>query len=318
MSAANEAIITIDGLSKTYRDGLLGRKKIEALKQVSFAVNRGEIFGLLGPNGAGKTTLIKILLGIVRKTAGHASVFGFRTGSRQTRKRIGYLPESHQIPRHLSGQSTLEYYGGLSGLSAAEVKRRQADLLEQVGLAAWAKTSVKKYSKGMKQRLGLAQAILHQPDLIVLDEPTDGVDPVGRADIRRILRELSDRGVTVFLNSHLIQEIELICDRVAILNRGRLVCVSGVKELTDDATIQLKLSGPESPIREVLEPHLDRLQVVSEDLWQARLKPVSQQELDAVIDALRQRAISIQALTDGSSSLEQAFLELVKPEARRP
>ncbi|MEO1994532.1 MAG: ABC transporter ATP-binding protein [Planctomycetaceae bacterium] len=318
MSETTETVIEINGLSKTYRDGFLGRKKIPALKQVSFHVNRGEVFGLLGPNGAGKTTLIKILLGIVRKTSGEASVFGFRAGSRQTRKQIGYLPESHQIPRHLNGKQTLEYYGGLSGMSAAEVKRRRTRILEQVGLAKWANTSVKKYSKGMKQRLGLAQAILHQPDLIVLDEPTDGVDPGGRADIRRILRQLSERGVTVFLNSHLIQEIELVCDRVAILNQGSLVCVSGVTELTDDSSIRMQLSGSETSIRDAMGTSLENLKLLSEDLWQAQLSAVGQQEIDTVVDKLRQRDVSIQTLTKDSPSLEQAFLQLVKHETRHP
>ena len=317
MPEATDTIIEINGLSKTYRDGFWGRKKIAALKQVSFQVARGEIFGLLGPNGAGKTTLIKILLGIVRKTAGDARVLGFRAGSRQTRKQIGYLPESHQIPRHLNGKHTLEYYGGLSGMSAGDVKRRGTQILEQVGLARWANTSVKKYSKGMKQRLGLAQAILHQPDLVVLDEPTDGVDPGGRADIRRILRQLSDQGVTIFLNSHLIQEIELVCDRVAILNQGSLVCVSGVEELTKDTRIRMQLAGPESAIRAALGTHLEDLELLSEDLWQARLGTLNQQEIDKAIDVLRQQSVSIQAITQDSSSLEQAFLQLVQHENRR-
>jgi ABC-2 type transport system ATP-binding protein len=150
------AAISVSDLCKTYRDGLLGRKKIEALQGVSLDVERGEIFGLLGPNGAGKTTLIKILLGIVRKTSGQATLLGRPAGDRQSRRKVGYLPESHRIPHHLTGNTALEYYGQLSGLSLAEIKRKRPPLLDLVGLDKWGKTSVKKYSKGMQQRLGLA------------------------------------------------------------------------------------------------------------------------------------------------------------------
>ena len=200
------AIQTRD-LSKTYRDGWFGRRRVQALAGVSLSVNRGEIFGLLGPNGAGKTTLIKILLGIVHKSSGEAEMLGRPAGHRVTRRKIGYLPEHHRIPHHLNGNTALEYYGGLSNLSVREVRSRRPKLLEMVGLGRWGKTLVRKYSKGMLQRLGLAQAMLHDPELLVLDEPTDGVDPVGRAEIREVLARLKSEGKTIFLNSHLLQEV---------------------------------------------------------------------------------------------------------------
>ena len=208
----HEPVIQVSDLQKTYRDGWFRRRKIQALKKVSLEVGRGEIFGLLGPNGAGKTTLIKILLGIVHKTAGEARLLGQPAGRRIGRKRVGYLPEGHRIPRHLTGNTALEYYGSLSGMSVADTRRRRAELLDMVGLSVWGRTVVTKYSKGMLQRLGLAQAMLHEPDVLVLDEPTDGVDPVGRSEIREVLNVLKDRGKTIFLNSHLLQEIELVCD----------------------------------------------------------------------------------------------------------
>jgi ABC-type Na+ transport system ATPase subunit NatA len=203
------AAIAIHDLEKIYRHGLFGRKKIPALKGVSLEVPPGEVFGLLGPNGAGKTTLIKVLLGIVRKSSGSATLRPAEIARRQ----VGYLPEHHRIPHHLTGDTALEYYGSLSGMSQSEIRRRRPDLLKRVGLATWGKTPVKKYSKGMLQRLGLAQAMIHDPQLLILDEPTDGVDPVGRAEIRDVLSELRRQGKTVFLNSHLLQEVELVCDR---------------------------------------------------------------------------------------------------------
>ena len=216
----SEPVIQVAGLKKTYRSGILGRRRLHALQGVDLEVPKGSIYGLLGPNGAGKTTLIKILLGIVRKSDGGATVLGQPAGRLAARRRIGYLPENHRIPRHLTGRTALEYYGALSGLSVGEIRRRMPELLDRVGLAGREKESVAGYSKGMQQRLGLAQAMLHQPDLIVLDEPTDGVDPVGRKEIREVLRSLADEGATIFLNSHLLQEIELVCERVAAVCRN--------------------------------------------------------------------------------------------------
>ena len=175
-----------------------------------------------GAHGAGKTTLIKVLLGVVRRSAGQASLLGHPAGDRRGRIHVGYLPENHRIPRHHTGNSALSYYGSLSGLSLKEIRRRRPALLETVGLAKWGDSSVKKYSKGMLQRLGLAQAMLHEPDLLILDEPTDGVDPLGRSELRRVAAAES-AGKTVFLNSHLLQEVELVCDRVAILNHGEVL-----------------------------------------------------------------------------------------------
>ncbi len=215
-----EPAVWVRDLEKTYRDGWFSRDDVRALAGVSFRVARGEIFGLLGPNGAGKTTLIKILLGIVQRTGGEASLLGGAAGDRRSRRRVGYLPENNRVPRHHTGFTALEYFGGLSGLSPREVRRRRGDLLKLVGLENWGDVGVRKYSKGMQQRLGLAQALLHDPELLILDEPTDGVDPVGRSEMRSLLVELKQAGKTIFLNSHHLQEIELVCDRVVILQRG--------------------------------------------------------------------------------------------------
>lgn len=314
-------VIEVRDLRKTYRDGWLGRKRIEALRGVTLQVQRGEIFGLLGPNGAGKTTLIKVLLGIVRKTSGDASLLDRAAGDRASRRRVGYLPEGHRLPRHLTGNTALEYYGGLSGLSAGEVRRRREELLATVGLANWGNTGVKKYSKGMLQRLGLAQAMLHDPDLLVLDEPTDGVDPVGRAEIREVLRRLKSQGKTVFLNSHLLQEIELVCDRVAILVHGELRKLGNVSELTVGSTSEadFRLEGDPALIRNALQGRtITNWKAVGERRFDLAVRISGQSELDASIDALRAAGISLQEVSRRRLTLEEAFMQLVKdkPDAK--
>ena len=226
------AIETHD-LAKTYIEGLLRRKRQPALKGVSLRVERGEIFGLLGGNGAGKTTFIKILLGIIRRTAGEAKLLGLPAGDRRGRRQVGYLPgKSARSPPPDRPLTALEYYGHLSNVPSSVIRQRRGDLLEMVGLAARAKDPVRTYSKGMLQRLGLAQAMLHDPDLFILDEPTDGLDPLARSQVRGFLADLKKRGKTIFLNSHILQEVELICDRVAILDKGDLRRVANVAEIT--------------------------------------------------------------------------------------
>src|SRR5580658_10401490 len=247
------AIETRD-LCKTYRDGWFGRRRVPALAGVTLSVARGEIFGLLGPNGAGKTTLIKVLLGLVHKSSGNAELLGRPAGDIEARRHIGYLPEQHRIPHHLTGNTALEYYGRLSNMSMSDVRRRRPELLELVGLRRWGRTLVRKYSKGMLQRLGLAQAMMHEPDLLILDEPTDGVDPIGRAEIRDILGRLKSQGKTIFLNSHLLQEIELVCDRVAILGRGKLRRMDTVSALRQQTSLEavLTLRSDEPSVRRLL------------------------------------------------------------------
>ncbi|HET6323364.1 MAG TPA: ABC transporter ATP-binding protein [Planctomycetaceae bacterium] len=318
------AIQTRD-LSKTYRDGWFGRRKVPALGGVSLSVNRGEIFGLLGPNGAGKTTMIKILLGLVHKSGGEAEMLGRPAGHRLTRRKIGYLPEHHRIPHHLSGNTALEYYGGLSNIPLREIRRLRPQLLEMVGLARWGQTLVRKYSKGMSQRLGLAQAMLHDPELLILDEPTDGVDPVGRAEIREVLARLKSEGKTVFLNSHLLQEVELVCDRVAILGRGKLRRMDTVDALRRQTSPEavLTLRADESSVRRLLNgrPVLAAKLLDSEHL-RITVEAPDQSALDYWVDLFRQGGISIASVGRREQTLEQAFLDLImsddKEGANRP
>ncbi len=306
--------IEVNSLRKTYRDGFLGRRRVEALRGVTFSVTRGSIFGLLGPNGAGKTTLIKILLGIVHKTGGRASLLGHPSGDRRGRRSVGYLPENHRIPRHHTGNTALEYYGCLSGMSVRDVRRRAPELLTQVGLSAWGKTSVKNYSKGMLQRLGLAQALIHEPDLIVLDEPTDGVDPVGRSEMRTLLRRLKDQGKTIFINSHLLQEVELVCDRVAILVKGEVRREGLIQDITQraEAEIELTLAGPEPAVRSALETwNLAEWGTPAAGQFRAVLRIGDQAEVDRCLDALRAAGVSIVELRRRRDTLEDAFMGIV-------
>jgi ABC-2 type transport system ATP-binding protein len=327
--AASPAIETRD-LRKTYIEGFFRRKRQEALQGVSLSVARGEIFGLLGGNGAGKTTFIKTLLGIIRKSAGHAELLGFPAGDVRGRRLVGYLPENLRVPRHLTGYTALEYYGNLSNVPTSIIRQRRGALLEKVGLAERARDPVRTYSKGMLQRLGLAQAMLHDPELFILDEPTDGLDPLARSQVRGYLMDLKRQGKTIFLNSHILQEVELICDRVAILDKGVLRKVANVADITSGRT-EVGIGGNGQPHgeQEALELHLDLMgseQAIRQTLgelpitqWQsfsaadfrlvARLP--GQGQVDELIDQLRAAGISIVGLSRRRVSLEDAYLEIV-------
>jgi ABC-2 type transport system ATP-binding protein len=223
---ASDHAIDLQNVTKIY-----GRR-IHALQGVSMQVNRGEIFGLLGPNGAGKSTLVKIMVTVVRATSARGMILGHPIGHKGTLGRVGYLPENHRFPRSLTGRQVIEFFSALAKADRSSRKKRAAELLDLVGMTAWADTKISQYSKGMLQRVGLAQAMGANPDLIILDEPTDGVDPGGRRDIRQVLLHLRDQGATVFINSHLLSELETVCDRVAILIGGKVARQGSVDELT--------------------------------------------------------------------------------------
>ena len=306
--------IEVHDLHKTYVTGLLRRGRVEALRGVSLKVPRGDIFGLLGPNGANKTTMVKVLLGLVHKTAGQAALLGEDTGSLAARRHIGYLPEHHRIPSHHTVDSALAYYGKLSHLSSAEVQARSEEVLRIVGLHEWGKARIKTLSKGMQQRLGLAQAMLHDPDLLILDEPTDGVDPVGRKELRGVLKHLADEGKTIFLNSHLLQEVELICKTVAILDQGKVKRLGSVEELTrvsEDAgeRVILTLRGERGAIARLL-PEAE-LQPGAHDEVKAITGALEQKAQDELIDRLRAEGITINGIAREQVTLEDAFLKLL-------
>jgi ABC-2 type transport system ATP-binding protein len=220
---------------------------VHALRGIQMQVRRGEIFGLLGPNGAGKSTLVKIMMTVVRPTHADGTVLNRPIGHKGTLAKVGYLPENHRFPRYLTGRQTLEFFGALAKVDRATAKRRSLELLDTVGMGSWANKKIGTYSKGMLQRIGLAQAMMNDPDLILLDEPTDGVDPVGRREIRDVLLRLREQGKSVFINSHLLSELEMICDRVAILVQGQVARQGTVDELTREQQryeIELLLPDP--------------------------------------------------------------------------
>src|ERR1700682_2734693 len=209
-----------------------------ALHGLDLTVQPGEVFGFLGPNGAGKTTTIKILLGLVRPSSGEARLLGMPAGDAEARRRIGYLPENFRFHDWLTGAALLEFHARLAGLSPVVRRSRIPAVLDQVGLGGRGNDRIRGYSKGMTQRIGLAQAIIHEPDLVLLDAPTSALDPVGRREVRDLIRSLRETGMAVFLNSHLLSEVEMVCDRVAIVDRGRIVrsgkltdLIGGVPEL---------------------------------------------------------------------------------------
>jgi ABC-2 type transport system ATP-binding protein len=220
--------IETTALRKQYGD-------LVAVNDLDLQVVEGEVFGFLGPNGAGKTTTVKMLLGLVRPTSGEARVLGCWPGDADAMRKVGFLPEHFRFPPWLTAHNFLDMHGQLYGMSGAERRKRIPELLDRVGLGGRGRSKLGEYSKGMQQRVGLAQALLNHPALVFLDEPTSGLDPVGRYEVREIIRELKSQGVTVFLNSHYLSEVEVTCDRVGIVKGGRLVRIGTLDELTRSA-----------------------------------------------------------------------------------
>jgi ABC-2 type transport system ATP-binding protein len=307
-----EAIQTLD-LTKHYRSGVFTKKNIPALEKVSLSVEQGEIFGLLGPNGAGKTTFVKLILSIVHPTSGTAAVLGYPLGKRLLKEYCGYLPENHRYPGFLTAENTLIFLGRLNGLPDATLKEKAHVLLETVGLKDWAKVKTKKFSKGMLQRLGLAQALINDPKILFLDEPTDGVDPIGRKEIRDLLLNLKARGTTIFLNSHLLSELEMVCDRVAILNKGKVVRLGTIPELTTQKLAYvLQLSSPiTKEVREQLQQTILPIEYKDTSLI---VSLHEKSELNTIIDILRGGGIGIESMNQQKTSLEDYFIQIMKGE----
>ena len=296
----NWAVDLID-VRKTYG------KTIDALRGVNIQVRRGEIFGLLGPNGAGKTTLVKIMMTVVRPTHALGTILGRPIGHRGKLARIGYLPEHHQFPPYLTGAQLLDYYAALAKVPRA-VRRKNAErLLDRVWLTQWRDTRIDKYSKGMLQRLGIAQALTNDPELLVLDEPTDGLDPVGRRDVRELLLELRSAGTTIFLNSHLLSELEMICDRVAILVDGHVARQGTLTELTEHTVeYRIRFQGDLAPVQEKIE--------TLGAIIDGSLLSISghdTEKINAIVDVLRGAGLLIEAIEPHRFSLEDILVEVM-------
>jgi ABC-2 type transport system ATP-binding protein len=239
-------VIEIENLTKDYEVGFLKKKRVRALDNLSLEVKRGEIFGFLGPNGAGKTTTLKLLMQLIYPTSGSARILGHSIADVSTRARIGYLPENPYFYDYLSGRELLEYTAALFGITSSEAEVRNNELLGQVGLDAdRANRQLRKYSKGMLQRIGIAQALVNDPEIVFMDEPMSGLDPIGRREVRDLLLSLRQQGKTIFFSSHILSDVEALCDRAAILTRGKLVRCGTVNELTgvQDSAMELLATG---------------------------------------------------------------------------
>jgi ABC-2 type transport system ATP-binding protein len=303
-------VIEINSVTKHFSQGNFSKEKIKALENVSFNVGQGEIFGLLGPNGAGKTTLVKILIGITFATKGNAKIFNKNVTDTGIKKKIGYLPENHRYPYYYTGEQVIDYFGRLSGLKKSDLDKLTYKYLKITGIDQWGTTKIKKYSKGMMQRLGLAQSMINNPDLIFLDEPTDGVDPIGRKEIRDVLLDLKSQGKTIFLNSHLLSEVELICDRVAILNKGSLLKVGSVEDITTTENIYIFITSDMSDdiSTKILTGYKGTL--ASRNEFRCTANTI--EELNVVIDLLRKSGILIHSVSKEKNSLEDMFMNLIE------
>ncbi len=254
---SSEVVVETRNLSKVYRD-FWGRQKVRALKALDLEIRRGEIFGLLGPNGSGKTTTIKLLLGLLFPTSGQALIFGRDATDVSKNARLGYLPEESYLYRFLNAEETLDFYGRLFDMPARLRKQRSAELIELVGLEGAKRRQLKEYSKGMARRLGLAQALVNDPELILLDEPTSGLDPIGTREMKDLILKLKAQGKTVIMCSHLLADVQDVCDRIAILHQGELKelgRVDSLLKLRDETEIRVRGLSPEaqSEIRAVIE-----------------------------------------------------------------
>ncbi len=299
------AVLEVEGLRKTFFRGFL-RRRTEALRGVGLSVDAGEIFGFLGPNGAGKTTTIKILMGLIFPTAGSANVLGAPVGDRRAKQRVGYLPENPYFYDYLSARELLDMVGRLHGLTASDRRRRSDDLLAKVGLAHAATRPLRSYSKGMLQRVGLAQALIGDPELVVLDEPMSGLDPIGRKEVRDIIVELRQRGKTVFFSTHILSDATMLCDRVAIIVRG---------ELRDTGPLGALLSPKIAGVDVVWEgdDHLAREVVVGPGAHErtSEGRVVRVEDLDqanSVVAAIVKGGGRVLQLTPHRQSLEELFV----------
>jgi ABC-2 type transport system ATP-binding protein len=314
MKASNGLAIDLHHVAKTYRG------RVQALRGIEMRVHPGEIFGLLGPNGAGKTTLVKIIMTLVRPSRADGTVLGRPIGHKPTLARTGYLPEDARFPRYLTARQAVEYYGALHNIRRRLRKRRAGELIEFVGMSAWADRKVATFSKGMMQRVALAQVMINDPQLLLLDEPTDGLDPIGRREVRQFLEQLRRQGKTVFLNSHLLGDVERVCDRVAILDRGLVVRQGRLDDLMGEGQyyeIELEPQGGaagEEALREALslrEGVLPGGRAAAVDGATVRIECADAAAIQPVIDALRGRGLTIKGVRPVRQSLEDFFIEAV-------
>ena len=308
-----QAQVRAEALSKTYRVGFFARR-VRAVEDLSFEVRAGEIFGLLGPNGAGKTTALKMLLGFVKPTSGHAFIAGQRVGTVASRRQLGYLPENPALYEFLRGDEYLVFAGRLCGLSRADARKRTAEMLERVGLAGRADRPIRKFSKGMVQRLALAQALVGDPRIAILDEPMSGLDPIGRKDVRDLILQLRDEGRTVLFSTHILSDVEAICDRVGILVEGRLTDCGALADLVAPGARAVELVVENVPPDLVARLQQDGTRVLQRDRATV-LTFRDEGRARAALAAAVSSGATIVSLTPHRRSLEELFISRARGKA---
>jgi ABC-2 type transport system ATP-binding protein len=300
-------VLNVEDLHKTFASGFIPKKR-PILRGVSFTVTAGEIFGFLGPNGAGKTTTLKCALGLIFPDRGKIEIFGRHHLEAAAKRRVGYLPEQPYFYDYLTASEFLDFYGQLFLIKKAARKEKTAALLKQVGLERAADQPLRKFSRGMLQRVGLAQALINDPDLVLLDEPLGGLDPLGRKELRDIIARLKQEGKTVFLCSHILQDIEMICDRVAIVAGGRVISQGALQDLISEKVLytEVTLSGlAEADLIDLGEP-------VSIRGGRILIKVFQEDQVDALVGLVRERRARIHSLVPRTETLEDIFVEMVR------
>ena len=300
--------IRTEALRKVVPVGFWG-KPATILEDVTLDVRMGEVFGFLGPNGAGKTTTIKILLGLIYRTGGRAQVLGYEAGDVRGRRRLGFLPDMPHFPDYLTAEEFLRFYGRLSGLRGPILERQLGQMIEMVGLVDARHHRLHRFSKGMLQRIGIAQALLNDPALVILDEPMSGLDPHGRKEMRDLIVRLKDQNKTVFFSSHQLHEVELVCDRIGILAKGRVIAAGGVPELLGawcTQHIEMVVERLDGEGMNAARKIAERVTVQGDRVV---LIVPTQRDVDALLDLIRSRHASVVALTTHKKSLETLYLE---------
>lgn len=304
-----ESAIKIEGLTKEYLNKTTG-KMVRAVDDLHLEVYRGEIFGFLGPNGAGKTTTIKMLLGLIFPTKGDAWIFGKPIGDVSVKRQIAYLPESPYFYEYLTGRQVLDFYARLFGIPASERKKKVDALLDMVGLSRDGDKTLRNYSKGMLQRIGIAQALINDPELLFLDEPTSGLDPMARIEIRDLIIRLKQQGKTVFLSSHQLLEVELICDRVSILNRGKLLKAGKLDELLPSGRVEIVAENVSDD--GVIARIRDAGGVVQRQDGRIVVQQPDDASVNKVVDIIRSANGVIRSLIPQRRTLEELFVSTIE------
>lgn len=304
---SDDPVLEVKGLRKTFHIGFF-RKRVEAVRGTSFSVKRGEIFGLLGPNGAGKTTTIKSILRLIFPSEGEIRIFGRSADDRDAAKRVGYMPENPYVYQYLKPIEFLDLCGRLVGMPKQERRSRSEEMIDKVGLRHAADRPIGKFSKGMMQRIGLAQALLHDPELLVLDEPMSGLDPIGRKEVRDLLLEQRERGKTLLFTSHILSDVELLCNRVVIMQQGEITSEGQVHDLLESAgrRVEIRLSSASKALKDSLG---SRATIVDEGTGHVTLTVDGQKAVDEVIRISNAAGARLDAMIPERQTLENLFLK---------